>query len=264
MLVCWKRLWKTVKYVSGTQAASTVLRPGGNGKHCVAGTTTCSAYPPPLTKAHTRSPTSNPEEPAKSAAHSLDHVRNHVVCTGIRCVCVCVQCVHVHGSVPLWSVDMLLRLTLSHGTGGRPQPQAQAQAQAMRRQDKQAIVSPPTAATMPATSKPGMGECPSREGNDQHACLRNKTRHQAEAMEHGSTGTVSHQAGSTRARVHAHGGSEQAHLAEAGTRPCVAKRRACLHQQRGPVRTTRSHEHSTTIMCIPQQGQQVATSACGS
>src|SRR5436190_9804804 len=55
----------TVKNVSGMAAAATRSRPRGTGRHCGAGATQYSAYPPPATSAQTASPSchSDTEDP---------------------------------------------------------------------------------------------------------------------------------------------------------------------------------------------------------
>src|SRR3954447_11145676 len=55
-----KTLDQTVQTTSGSAAASLSETPSGTGSSCPAGTTTCSAYPPPDSSAHTSSPTDQP------------------------------------------------------------------------------------------------------------------------------------------------------------------------------------------------------------
>src|ERR1700744_2706677 len=51
-------LLQTVKKVSGNEAASSKLNAPGMGKHCPSGIAQYSAYPPPVVRAQTLSPTS--------------------------------------------------------------------------------------------------------------------------------------------------------------------------------------------------------------
>ena len=61
-------LLQTVKKVSGRLAASTSLRPCGHRQALGAGATQYSAYPPPATSAHTRSPSLKPAAPVAAAS----------------------------------------------------------------------------------------------------------------------------------------------------------------------------------------------------
>ena len=65
-----KTLAHTVKNVSGIAAAATSSRPFGTGRHCGAGATQYSAYPPPETRAQTRSLTQAPGVSSPTATTS--------------------------------------------------------------------------------------------------------------------------------------------------------------------------------------------------
>ena len=62
-----------MQVTSGRPAASDRLTPAGTGSSCPAGTATFSAYPPPLSSAHTWSPTAQPSTPSPSAAMRPEH-----------------------------------------------------------------------------------------------------------------------------------------------------------------------------------------------
>ena len=69
----WRRprsrtLVQTVAYASGSAAASTSDTGAGTGRHCGAGATQYSAYPPPVRSAHTSAPTERSETPPPTAA----------------------------------------------------------------------------------------------------------------------------------------------------------------------------------------------------
>ncbi len=51
----------TVQATSGMPAAATGSTPGGSGMTWPRGTATCSAYPPPVSNAHTGSPSRVPD-----------------------------------------------------------------------------------------------------------------------------------------------------------------------------------------------------------
>ena len=59
---------QTVQATSGKPAASVSDTPSGTGSSCPAGTTTFSAYPPPLSNAHTCKATVKCSKPIKTAA----------------------------------------------------------------------------------------------------------------------------------------------------------------------------------------------------
>jgi len=62
-----KMLDDTVQATSGSAAAETRSTPRGTCITCSAGTATFSAYPPPARRAHTSSPTCQPETPSPTA-----------------------------------------------------------------------------------------------------------------------------------------------------------------------------------------------------
>lgn len=57
----------TVQAASGSPAAATRSRSSGTGSSCACGTTASEAYPPPLSSAHTRSPTAQSVTPVPRA-----------------------------------------------------------------------------------------------------------------------------------------------------------------------------------------------------
>ncbi len=59
---------QTVQTASGSAAASVSDTPAGTGSSWPAGTSTCSAYPPPDSSAQTSSPTDHPSTPGPTAA----------------------------------------------------------------------------------------------------------------------------------------------------------------------------------------------------
>ena len=63
-----KTLDHTVQVTSGNAAASSRLTPAGTGSSWPAGTATFSAYPPPVSRAQTSSPTDQPSTPSPSCA----------------------------------------------------------------------------------------------------------------------------------------------------------------------------------------------------
>jgi hypothetical protein len=75
---------QTVEATSGNPAASLSETPSGIGSSCPAGTTTFSAYPPPLSRAQTckRKPSHNSTRPTRrKQAHAVDS-RRHLVSDG--------------------------------------------------------------------------------------------------------------------------------------------------------------------------------------
>ncbi len=70
-----KTLDHTVQATSGSAAASTRPTPSGTGSSCPAGTATCSAYPPPVSRAQTSSPTDHPVTSVPTAVIRPEHSR---------------------------------------------------------------------------------------------------------------------------------------------------------------------------------------------